>query len=671
MKTKPRRPLFGLLLLACAAAAIAQEVPPSVKAALTKADNGIAAILKVPPKKRSLANTVVALDRILAQLDVDTSLTLFMQFVSTDSEERENARTADEAVTNWTIALGKREDLFKVLRAYANTKPKLGSEEQRLLDHWLRDFRRSGMALSAAKRKQLQTLEEQINKLSIEFEKNIAEDESKVPCTKEELRGVPEDVINRLPQSRGMYLVGMDGPTYGAVMDYCEDPLTRHRCWLTHKRRAGQKNVQILERLIGIRAQAASLLGYRNRVDYEIETRMAKNSETVAKFYQDLEPVVRKKAEVDKALLDRAKAQFTGDPDAKLDVWDYAFFKNRLLKDKFAVDSQKVAEYFPMERVVHGLFSITSLLYNIEYRDVTANAKTLKLPLWHEDVKLYEVYDRANGRLLGRLYTDLYPRPAKYTHAACWGLRPRFYIDGKEQVPLAALVCNFTKPTAVKPSLLPHDEVETFFHEFGHGLHHLLAQCHYGRFSGTAVARDFVEAPSQMMENWVWNAQVLDTFAQHYQSGAKLPKELLDGMIAARTLGSGIETSFQLFLGEMDQAFHSVPDGKVQTTKAYQDVWARLMPYAPIPETYYQASFGHLTGYQGAYYGYLWSLVYAQDLFQKFEELGLLNPEAGKYYREKILGRGGSMDEMPMIKDYLGREPKTDAFLKHLGLSGG
>ncbi|HRK22992.1 MAG TPA: M3 family metallopeptidase, partial [Fimbriimonadaceae bacterium] len=310
-------------------------------------------------------------------------------------------------------------------------------------------------------------------------------------------------------------------------------------------------------------------------------------------------------------------------------------------------------------------------LYGITYNDITAQAKALGFPIWHEDVKLYEVKDKATGRLLGRMYTDLYPRENKYNHAACWGLRPRkTFADGTSQVPLAALVCNFTKPTADKPSLLPHDEAETFFHEFGHGLHHILSNTRYGRFSGTSVARDFVEAPSQMMENWVWNPQVLSLFAKHYKTGETLPMSLLESMKRARSLGSGIETEHQFYYGMVDQAFHTAKDGSIDTVKTVTDLFSEVELYDKIPETWFHASFGHMVGYHGAYYGYQWSLVYASDMFQRFEELGVLSPEAGKYYRDKILARGGTMDEMDMLKDYLGREPNLGAFLKLLGMEG-
>ena len=425
-----------------------------------------------------------------------------------------------------------------------------------------------------------------------------------------------------------------------------------------------------MKQLVKLRAELASLLGYKTFADYILEPRMAKNAATVAKFYNDLRPIVRKKAELDWAEFKKAKADETKNAKAEFYPWDYSYYKTLLQKKKYAVDGEKVAEYFPMERVVDGLFKTTQSLYDLTYKDVTADAKSLGFEIWHPDVKLFEVKDSASGDLIGHFFIDLYPRPGKYTHAACWGLFSRKeWMDGKVSTPVAALVCNFTKPTAEKPSLLPHEEVETFFHEFGHVLHNLLTKANTNRFAGAAVARDFVEAPSQMFENWVWNAEVLNTFAAHYKTGEKLPKKLLDGMIAARNLGSGIETEHQFYYGLVDQAYHTAPGGDIDPTKISQELFPKVELYKEVPGVYYQASFGHLVGYEAAYYGYQWSLVYAQDMFQRFEELGLLNPKAGAYYREKILSRGGTMDEFAMLRDYLGREPKLDAFLRHLGLS--
>lgn len=665
------RPALVLAIMISAGFCHSQEIPAKVKRALAKADRSVAKIIAVPKAKRTFANTFGALDDLSVQVDNDTSLFIFMQFVSTNARERDEARAADEAVSNWGIELGKNERLYKAIKEYADTRPKLAGEQKRFLEFTMRDYRRAGMDLPKAKRDQLKGIEKQLNKLGIDFETNIAEDASKVPLMRSELAGIPDDVVKRQQTAADLVLMGLDGPTYTGVMDNCENANTRMKMWVSYRRRAGQKNVDVLEQLIKLRAQAAGLLGYKNTVDWMIETRMAKNSETVRKFYTDLEPIVRKKAILDMAEFREFKRKKTGDANAEFYPWDYAYYKNLLMKEKYAVDSEKVAEYFPLEAVINGLFTITQNLYGLEYRDITSKAKSLGLPVWHPDVKLYEVWDKAKNRPVGRFYLDLFPRENKYSHAAQWGLIARKkWSDGRVQLPLAALVCNFTKPTADKPSLLPHDQAETFFHEFGHSLHTMLSETEYGRFAGTAVARDFVEAPSQMFENWVWDPAVLRTFTKHYKTGAPLPDDVLKGMIAARTLGSGIETQGQLFLGEMDQAFHTAPGGEVDTTKVGLDIYEKSTLYKAVPGTMFQAAFTHLNGYQGAYYGYLWSLVFAQDMFQRFEEKGLLSPEAGQYYRSKILARGGSMDEMAMLKDYLGREPKMDAFLRRLGLTG-
>ena len=653
-------------------AAPTQDIAATVADAIKKADAEVAAIIAVPDGRRTFENTLGALDDLQVRLDTATAFSYFLQHVSTDAKVREASREAEEVLSNWYIELGKNEALYKAIKAYADTKPNLLGEQKRLLEFTMRDYRRAGMNLPADKREQLKKIEMEMNKLSIEFDQNIAEDETRLPLLPSELQGIPKDIIDRQERPADIYLFKLDGPTYAALMDYCENELTRQKAWITYRRRGGMKNVRVIEKIIKLRAEAAEMLGYANEVDYVTETRMAKNSENVRKFYDELIPIVRKKAVMDLAEFTQAKWKRTGDHTAKFMQWDYAFYKNLLLRDKYAVDSEKVKEYFPMERVVEGLFNITSTLYGIEYKDVTTNAAQLGLPIWHPDVKLYEVYEKSSGELLGRLYTDLYPRENKYNHAACWGLFPRkVWSDGTVQKPLAALVCNFNKPTADKPSLLTHDQVESFFHEFGHGLHQILTETKYARFSGTAVARDFVEAPSQMMENWVWSPAVLATFAKHYKTGEPLPAQMLKGMEDARTLGSGIETQGQFYLGLMDQAFHTATGGDVNTVQVGNTVYEQATLYKAVPYTFFHAAFGHLTGYEGAYYGYLWSLVYAQDMFQKFEDLGLMSPEAGTYYRKKILARGGSMDEMEMLKDYLGREPKMDAFLKHLGLKSG
>ncbi len=653
-----------------AAFASAQDVPKDITDALKKADASIAAIVAIPDKERTFENTLGAFDDLSAVLEKDTSLFIFLENVSPDPNVRDQARAADEAVSNWGTAVGKREDLYKAIKAYADTKPELTGERARFLEFTMRDYRRAGMDLPADQRSKLQANELEQNKQNIAFDQNIADDETRIPFLLSELTGVPKDVLDKQPKQKDIYLLGFDYPTYDGVMIHCPNEGTRRKFWSAFRRRAGTKNVRVLEKLIQLRWDEAQMLGYPTTVDYVVEPRMAKNAKAIADFYTKLRPIVRKKANLDYQEFQEAKRKFTHDPKAVFMPWDYAFYKDQLQKQKYSVDNEKVREYFPMMAVVAGLFGITQSLYGLQHKDVTADAGKLGLPLWHPDVKLYEVIDVKTHEMMGHFYTDLYPRQGKYTHAACWGLQGRkVWADGTVQKPLAALVCNLTKPTADKPSLLDHDEVETIFHEFGHCLHDILAQSTTDRFSGSNVALDFVEAPSQMFENWTWDAKVLRSFAKHYKTGKAFPDAMLKGMLAARHLGSGIETEGQFYLGLMDQDYHTAKGGKVDTTKLANDLLPQVTMYPYVGNaTMFQASFGHLTNYESAYYGYMWSLVYAQDMFQRFQQLGMLDPKAGAYYREKILARGGTMDEMAMLKDYLGREPKLDAFLKHLGL---
>jgi thimet oligopeptidase len=654
---------------------VAGDDSSPISAELARAGRGVEEIVAVPDGQRTFENTLGRLDDMLAQLELDTNITMFMAYVSTDTEERDTGQQAEEDFSNWLIDLFKREDLYRAVKTYADTRPKLAGERARLLEHTLRDFRRAGMALSSADRGELKEIQKEITKLSIEFEQNIREDNTRVPLTREELVGVPEDYFANpdLERSGDLYLVSMAYPQFNPIQTHCANETTRRKVWIAYKRRGGKQNVELIEKILQLRAEAADLLGYRHPADYETEVRMTKNADTVKDFYKKLRPLVRKKAKQDYQELLDAKIAETGDGDAKLGPWDTYYYINYLKKTRYAVDSEKVREYFPLDRVIDGLFSITQSLYGLEYRDVTDSAASRGLPIWHEDVRLYEVREKAGGELLGEFFLDLYPRPNKYSHAAQWGLaQHKVWSDGRVTRPLAALVCNFTKPTAGKPSLLTHDEVETFFHEFGHCLHTILSEGTFYRFGGTQVERDFVEAPSQMFENWIWDAGVLKSFARHYETNEPFPDELLEGMMRARHLASGMLAERQFFYGLYDMNCHTARGGKVDTTQLAHDLWdprnENVELYDPVESTYFQAAFGHLVGYQAGYYGYQWSLVYACDMFERFKELGMLDPDAGRYYRQHILARGGTEDGMDLVRAYLGREPEMDAYLAHLGL---
>lgn len=655
------------LVLTCAS--FAQEVPQSVKDAVKRADDAISGIVAIPTSQRTFENTVKALDDATDQLSTDTSLFIFQQNVAVDSSTRESARAADELVNNWSIQLGKREDLFQAIKAFADTHPTLTPLQQRLLNFTLRDYRRAGMDLPKATRDHLQQIEEKVGKLQIDFNQNVADDPTILLLTHDDLKGVPDNKLTQFQKSGSLYMIPLGENTYDVVVPYATNDEVRHKIWLAWKRRGGQKNVEILEKIIKLRNEQANLLGFPTTAAFETDVRMAKTPAKVQEFYQKLRPIVRKKALKDLEELTALKRQDTHNPKAVLNPWDLGYYETKLKKQKYAVDDNKVSEYFPADRVIKGLFDITQSLYGVTFKDVSNYGDQNGKPLWAPGVRYYEVQDRSSGKSLGHFYLDLYPRTGKYTHAACWGLvGRRVRVDGTVQLPIAALVVNVTKPENGHPALLPHSEVETIFHEFGHCLHNVLTKADYARFSGTSVELDFVEAPSQMFENWVWSPTVLKTFARHYKTGKPIPEDLLKGMMAARNLGSGLMTEGQIYLGMMDQAYYTARGGVVDTTKVSIDLVAKAQLLKGYPGTMSQASFGHLMHYQAGYYSYLWSLVYAQDMFQRFEAMGLLNPKAGQYYREHILAMGSTEDADKMVHDYLGRDPRMEPFLRHLGL---
>ena len=660
----------GLLAASTAVASLTPNVPQTPEeltarfdAAMQEADDRVEAIVAVPDAERTYANTIGAMDDINAHFDRDGNMLAFMGYVHPDAAMRDAARDLERRWTNWYVDIGKNEDLYRAVLAYAATDPMLEGERARLLEYILRDYRRAGMALSPEARARLTEVEKELNELSIQFDQNILNDASTVFLTETELEGMPADYVAGLEKAGDLYALGMDYPTSLPLLDHCTNEATREKMWLARRRRA-KANVGVLEKILKLRAEQAQLLGFDHASDFENEVRMSKDAAAVEAFYASLRPLLAEKAERDLALLTQAKREGTGDPEAVIRPWDFGYWMERVRERDYEVDSNVVKEYFPFATVRDGIFEITQNLYGIDYRPLDAPADA---PLWHEDVEYFEVLDRATGEVLGEFTMDMYPREGKYGHAAQWGIVPRkVWADGSIQRPVAALVCNFPKPTEDRPSLLTHDQAETFFHEFGHCLHTLLTETDTTRFAGTSVERDFVEAPSQMLEAWVWSPETLPLMSGHYETGEPLPEDMLERMVAAKSLCRGMLDQGQVWLGSIDQAYHTSPDGDVDTTQVGLDLVERCTLLEAVPNTWFQAGFGHLTGYQGGYYGYLWSKVFAEDMAERFKELGMLNPEAGAWYRDTVLSRGGSVDASEMLRDYLGREPRMDGYINSL-----
>jgi thimet oligopeptidase len=419
----------------------------------------------------------------------------------------------------------------------------------------------------------------------------------------------------------------------------------------------------VLQNLLKARKEMATLLGYKSFAEYQVETRMAKQPETIWDFEDNLVEKVKEKARQDYDELLAVKKEHLKKEDVNvIQPWEASFYNNMLLVNNYQLDDAKLKEYFELKNVLDGLFKITQHLFDVQYEEVK------DAQVWHEDVTMYEV--KQNNKLIGRFYLDLHPRPNKYSHAACFPMVQGKLTNAGYQIPTASLVCNFPRPEKDQPALMPHSQVITFFHEFGHVLHNMLTTAELASFAGTSVARDFVEAPSQIFENWAWNYDALKLFAKHYKTGELLPKELFNKMVAARNVGAGLAASQQIFYGMLDMTLHDRfdPTADISTTAIVKDLQNNVTLYPYLEGTSMQAAFGHLYGYGAGYYGYLWSKVYAEDMFSLFEKNGVMDQKTGKRYREEVLSKGGTEDELQLVRNFLGREPNEEAFLKSLGL---
>ena len=586
--------------------------------------------------------------------------------VHPDLEVRTAGLEAEERLTKWTSDLAFREDLYAAVSAYAATDDAatLIGLEERSLDFVLRDFRRSGQTLEPAKRAELRTLRLRLVELQVAFQRNINEWKDYIEVTAADLDGMTADYIGRLAEGEtpGTRRVSLDYPEY---LPFMEEARRRDlRAALQHKfyNVAAAENSPILEEAVSIRRRIADLLGYATWADYAMEIKMA-DPGTVDDFYAGIVPGLTEKGRAELAALQELLA--ADHPGADVQAWDWAYYDTEQRKAEYGVDPNVVAEYFPLEDVLAGLFDITGEVLGVEYRQVPdADA-------WHEDVALYEIRDRERDTAVAYVYADLFPREGKYGHAACFGLRGgRALPDGSYRKPIAAIVANVTKPGADTPSLLKHSEAVTLFHEFGHVLHYCLTEVAHPRFAGFQTEWDFVEAPSQIMENWMWEPDVLARFARHYETGAPIPPDLVRQLVAARDQNVGLKMLRQVFFGKLDLALHAAA-GPVDVDAAYRRAFEYTL--LPFPEsTRFPASFGHIMGgYDAGYYGYLWARVFGDDMFSEFVAGGVLDPGIGRRYRKEILATGSSRDAGEHLEAFLGRPPSTAAFMARLGLESG
>jgi thimet oligopeptidase len=640
-----------------------EHLPAAEQAAVARTQAQLQQIYQVPAAARTFTNTMLAYDELLDQLGQTTSFLFLLMSVCANAPRRDQARASVEALEKFGNQLALDEDLYRAVKEYAQTPEAaaLGGWQAKFLHETVRNFERDGFALPKPERDELKKLQDQLTELGNQFYKHIAEHQDELVLTEAEMAGLPADYQQARRRDDGSYTVGLDYPSYQPFMQYAHNAEARKQLYIKFLNRAKATNLPVLADILRLRRQVAQRLGYPTYAAYRQAVLMAKQPRTVWDFENDLWAKVRPKAQADYQELLQVKQGQEATAQALM-PWEQGYYRTQLLRDKYSVDHEQIKEYFPLDRVLDGLFAICGRLFGIEFTEVP-NA-----PLWHPEARYFEV--REAGQLLGRLYLDLFPREHKYNHAACFPLIQSRQTAQGRQLPVLALICNFTPPTPGKPARLRHSEVETMFHEFGHALHVLLSTSPVGVYAGTNTVRDFVEVPSQLLENWAWHYDSLQLFARHWQTDEVLPRSLSAKMLAAKNVGAGLHVQQQIFYGSFDLTLHDGydPDGPETTTDVLRRLQNQLTLVPYVEGTHFQAAFGHLTGYAASYYSYLWSLVYAEDMFGEFAQQGILQPQLGQKYRQTVLAKGGSEDELGQVVAFLGRPPQAEAFIRSLGL---
>lgn len=635
------------------------------KQTIDQLESDLKVIYAIPADQRTYENTVRAFDTAYDKFNSIFGIIYLMGNAHPDDATRNIANETVVTLSQFDNKLQLNEDLYRSFKEYSQTDEakKLTGFKEKFLRETIRDFERNGFALSKEDRDKLKEINDRISALSNRFSQNIAEYKDSLVVDEAAVTGLDDAYKGARRRKDGKYTIDLSYPSYRPFMRLSASEDARKELLFKYLNRASISNVDILDKVVLNRIQMANLLDYKTYSEYRLETRMAKDPQTVWDFENGLIEKVKEKGARDYQEVLDIKRQKTGnDKDSLVYAWEYSYYNNILMKEKYDVDAEKVKEYFEINNVLDGLFSITQILFNVTYR------KMENPSVWHPDVSLYEVVD--HGKVIGRFYLDLYPRDNKYRHAACFPIIKGRMTDDGYQIPTAALECNFPKPTDTAPALMQHSQVETFFHEFGHVLHNMLTKSELSSFSGTSVSRDFVEAPSQIFENWTWDYASLKLFAKHYKTGDVLPETMFDKMLAAKNVGSGNSTLYQIFYGLIDMTIHDKynPNEVRTTTDIVAELQNKIILTPFVKGTNFQAAFGHLMGYASSYYGYLWSNVYAQDMFSVFEKEGILNPEVGKRYRQIILASGADKEPIDLVKEFLQREPNPEAFYKSLGL---
>ena len=649
---------------------------PAFEAGIAEAKAEIDAIV-ANPDEPTFENTIEAMEYSGKTLNNVAGIFYNLMEANTNDELQKIAEEVSPMLTEYSMYVSLNPALFERVKAVYAKKDELGldKDQMTLLEDSYKSFVRGGANLSDEDKALYSKWSEELSLITLQFSKNVlaATNAYVLNITDEaDLAGLPEYVRTMAKETaaeKGLegWAFTLDAPSYSPFLKYSENRELRKDIWTAYNTRAigGEfDNTEIVRKIVDLRIKIANILGYETYADYALEERMAKNRTTVNEFIKNLlEPSMPfAKKDIADVLAYAKKNGFKGD---RLESWDFSFWSEKYQQAEYSLSAEELKPYFQLESCIDAVLGLATRLYGITFHELD------NVPVYHEDVKVYEVKD-ADGSHLALFYADFFPRASKRGGAWMTEFRGQRIEDGVEYRPFISTVMNFTKPTADTPSLITHDELTTFLHEFGHALHGIMAEGRYGSLTGTNVSRDFVELPSQIMENWAFEPEYLNSFAKHYQTGEPIPAELIEKVVAAKNYLAGYAQVRQLHYGYLDMAWHSLTElpeaGTVEFEKSVLDPYA-VMP--SVPGTAFSGSFSHIFsgGYSAGYYSYKWAEVLEADAFSLFKEKGIFNTEVAASFRENILSKGGAEDEAVIYRNFRGHDPQPEALMEKLGLT--
>ena len=649
---------------------------PAFEAAIAEAKAEIDAIV-ANPDEPTFENTIEAMEYAGETLDRVAGIFYNLMEANTNDAMQETAEQISPMLTEYSMYVSLNNDLFQRVKAVYEKKDELGLEkdQMRILEDNYKGFVRGGANLSDEDKALYSKLSEELSLVTLQFSKNVlaATNAYTLHVTDEaDLAGLPEFVRTMAAETaaeKGLegWAFTLQAPSYSPFMKYSQNRELRKQLWIAYNSRAvgGEfDNSDIVKQIIDLRIKIANILGYETYADYALEDRMAKTTPTVNEFIKNLLEPSMKYAKKDVADV-LAYAKKNGFEDNRLESWDFSYWSERYQEAEYSLSAEELKPYFQLESCIDAVFGLANRLYGVNFKELN------NVPKYHEDVKVYEVTD-ADGSHLALFYADFFPRASKRGGAWMTEFRGQSIKNGVERRPFISIVCNFTKPTADTPSLITHDEFTTFLHEFGHALHGIFAEGRYGSIAGTSVSRDFVELPSQIMENWAFEPEYLNSFAKHYQTGEPIPAELIEKVVAAKNYLAGYAQVRQLHFGYLDMAWHTLKEVPSMSVLDFET--KTLAPYAVMPSvdgTAFSTSFSHIFsgGYSAGYYSYKWAEVLEADAFSLFKEKGIFNTEVSNSFRENILSKGSVEDADVLYRNFRGHDPQPEALMKKLGLT--